>query len=176
MGHIWWIVHISYWLPLPPMISTSRKPWQTKVMLPYNDPDASSRPAAIPIGVTLVKRTVKTPRRKTSRPDKKIVTDIVRRIVEAAQPQKVILFGSAARGEMGPNSDYDFLVIKAGKFNHWRLLTKIQDGLSGKGASVDVVVASTADIERYGDSPYLVFYPALREGKVVYDAQTLSSN
>ena len=40
--------------------------------------------------------------------------DIVRRIVEVAQPEKIILFGSAARGEMGPHSDLDFLVIKSG--------------------------------------------------------------
>ena len=51
-------------------------------------------------------------RRKTGHPDKTIVADIVRRVVEAAQPDKIILFGSAARGEMGPNSDIDFLVIK----------------------------------------------------------------
>ncbi|HEV8717222.1 MAG TPA: nucleotidyltransferase domain-containing protein, partial [Candidatus Binatia bacterium] len=39
---------------------------------------------------------------------------IIKRIVEVAQPEKIILFGSAAREEMGPNSDVDLLVIKAG--------------------------------------------------------------
>ena len=77
---------------------------------------------------------------------------------------------------MGPNSDYDFLVIKRGKFNHWRLLKKISDHLSGKGQAVDVVVASTEDIERYGDSPYLVYYPALKEGKVVYEGEAPSTD
>lgn len=38
---------------------------------------------------------------------------IIERVVEVAQPEKIILFGSAARGEMGPNSDVDLLVIKA---------------------------------------------------------------
>jgi predicted nucleotidyltransferase len=37
--------------------------------------------------------------------------EIIRRIVAVAQPEKIILFGSTARGEMGPNSDADFLVI-----------------------------------------------------------------
>jgi len=43
--------------------------------------------------------------------------EIIRRIVKVAQPEKIILFGSAARGEMGPNSDVDLLVIKRGKFH-----------------------------------------------------------
>ena len=107
--------------------------------------------------------------RKNGRPDKKVLAEIVQRVVEAAQPDKIILFGSAARGEMGPDSDIDLLVIKSGKFDHWRLLTTIYRRLPGI-AAVDVVLASAEDIERYGNSPYLVYYPALREGKVVYGA------
>jgi len=101
---------------------------------------------------------------------RRILRDVVRPIVEAAKPEKIILFGSAARGEMGPNSDLDLLVIKSGKFDHWRLLTRIYRHLQGDHAAVDVVLAASQDIERYGDSPYLVFYPALREGRVVYGA------
>ena len=46
--------------------------------------------------------------------DQKTLDDIIRRIVEVAHPEKIILFGSAARGEMGPNSDVDLLIIKEG--------------------------------------------------------------
>jgi predicted nucleotidyltransferase len=42
-----------------------------------------------------------------------ILQEIVRRIVAAVQPEKIILFGSAARQEMGPDSDLDLLVIKS---------------------------------------------------------------
>ena len=45
--------------------------------------------------------------------NEKTLQEIIRRIVAVAQPEKIILFGSAARGEMGPNSDADFWVIKA---------------------------------------------------------------
>lgn len=51
----------------------------------------------------------------------KVLAEIIRRIVKVAAPEKIILFGSAARGEMGPNSDVDLLVIKAGA--HRRQLT-----------------------------------------------------
>jgi predicted nucleotidyltransferase len=40
-----------------------------------------------------------------------VLRDIVRRVVHAARPAKIMLFGSAARGQMGPNSDVDLLVV-----------------------------------------------------------------
>jgi uncharacterized protein len=95
---------------------------------------------------------------------------IIRRIVEVAKPEKIILFGSAARGEMGPHSDVDLLVIKGGDIHRGRLTEEIYMHLSGVGQAVDVVVVTPEDVERYRDSFALVIYPALREGKVVYDA------
>jgi predicted nucleotidyltransferase len=71
---------------------------------------------------------------------------------------------------MGPNSDIDLLVIKGGKFDRRRLTTEIHRHLRGKAAPVDVVVVTPEEVERYGDSPYLVICPALKEGKVVYGA------
>lgn len=92
---------------------------------------------------------------------------IIERIVEVAQPEKIILFGSAARGEMGPNSDVDLLVIKAGA--HRRDLEgRIYRNLHGVGEAGDVVVVTPEDIERYGESSALVIAPALKEGRVVY--------
>ena len=97
------------------------------------------------------------------------VEDVVRRIVEVAQPEEVILFGSAARGEMSPHSDLDILVVKSGA-DHWRLSGRIRRALRGVNAAVDLVVATPENIERYKDSHPLVYKPALREGLVVYDA------
>ena len=84
--------------------------------------------------------------------------DIVRRIVEVAQPEKIILFGSAARGEMGPHSDLDFLIIKAGA-HRLKLTDRIRRALYGVNAAVDLVVATPEDIERYKDSHALVYKP-----------------
>lgn len=95
--------------------------------------------------------------------------EIIRRIVEVARPEKIILFGSAARGEMGPNSDVDLLVVKSGAHRR-KLAGDIYMRLIGVGQAVDVVVITPEDIERYCSSPALVIEPALREGKVVYAA------
>ena len=101
--------------------------------------------------------------------DQQILDDIIRRIVEVAQPEKIILFGSAARGDMNRHSDVDLLVVKEGA--HRRSLAgQIYENLYGVGAAVDVVVVTPADVERYKDSHALVIKPALREGRVVYEA------
>ena|ERR1700676_1769984 len=105
-----------------------------------------------------------------SRLPRAILHDIVRRVVEVARPDKIILFGSAARGTMGLNSDVDLLVIKRGKFNRARLDEAIYRGLRGADAPVDVIVVTPEEVERYRDEFCLVIYPALRKGKVVYVA------
>jgi len=109
-------------------------------------------------------------RTRTGRVKRKVLADVVRRVVEAAQPDKIILFGSAARAEMGPHSDLDLLVIKGGKYNRGRLTTAIYDQLAGADAAVDVVVVTPEEVERYRDSHCLVICPAMKEGKVVYGA------
>ncbi len=105
---------------------------------------------------------------KNGKPDPAILANIVKQIVIAAKPEKIVLFGSAARGTMKPDSDYDLLVIKEGKFSYWPLMTKIRRQLRGKGAPVDIVLVSADDAERYRDAHCLVICPALKEGKVVY--------
>jgi predicted nucleotidyltransferase len=113
-------------------------------------------------------------KKKRGKPDPAILADLVKAVVRAAKPEKIVLFGSAARGNMGPNSDIDLLVIKGGKFNHWRLLTKIYCELPGT-AAVDAVLVTSEDAERYRDTHCLVICPALREGKVLYDAHAVST-
>lgn len=102
--------------------------------------------------------------------DQQILNEIIRRIVEVAHPDKIILFGSAARDQMDANSDVDLLVIKGGNFHRGRLTEAIYMNLFGVGQAVDIVVVTPEDVERYRDSIALVIRPALEEGKVVYAA------
>lgn len=97
-----------------------------------------------------------------------VLDEIVRRIVKVAEPERIILFGSAARGTMGPNSDVDLLVIKRGQFHRGHLTEAIYMSLIGVGQAVDVIVVTPEDVERYRNSHPLVIAPALREGKVIY--------
>ncbi len=100
--------------------------------------------------------------------NQEVLEDIVRRVVETAQPEKIILFGSAARGEMGPNSDVDLLVVKRGKFDQGRLTEDIYQSLYGVGQPVDVIIVTPEQVEQYRETHWLVIAPALREGREVY--------
>ena len=102
--------------------------------------------------------------------DQRKLSEIIRRIVKVAAPEKIILFGSAVRGEMGPNSDVDLLVVKGGKYNRSRLAGDIYMNLHGVGQAVDVILVTPEVVERYRDTHCLIIKPALREGKEVYRA------
>jgi len=105
--------------------------------------------------------------------EQKTVYDIIRRIVDVAQPEKIILFGSAAAGRMNPNSDVDLLIIKRGA-DALHLMARIYRKLHGVGAAVDALVVDAGDVERFKDSHALVIKPALKEGRVVYEASRAS--
>lgn len=98
-----------------------------------------------------------------------LLAEIVRRIVAAVAPERIILFGSAARDEMGPDSDLDLLVIKAGV--HRRATAQaIEHSLIGIPVPTDVIVARPEDIERHKGTIGLIYRPALLEGRVLYAA------
>ncbi len=99
-----------------------------------------------------------------------VLDKIIQRIVEVAQPERIILFGSAAREEMGPHSDVDLLVVKSGEFDQSRLMGDIYMNLHGVGQAVDVILVTPEQVERYRNTHCLIIAPALREGKEIYHA------
>jgi predicted nucleotidyltransferase len=107
--------------------------------------------------------------------DQQTLDEIVHRVVEIAQPEKIILFGSAARDQMDANSDVDLLVIKHGSFHRGHLTEEIYMNLFGLGQAVDIVVVTPEDVDGYRDSLATVIHPALKEGKIVYAAQPQTS-
>ena len=113
--------------------------------------------------------------RHHGKPDDAVVAEIVRRVVEVAEPDRIILFGSAARGEMGPDSDLDFLVIKSGHYDRARLEGDLYVAMDGIGLAADFVLVTPRQVERYKDSRYLVIHPALNEGIEMYDHAALST-
>lgn len=103
-------------------------------------------------------------------PDPAVLEEIIRRVVAVAQPDRIILFGSAARGGMGPDSDIDLLVVKSGVEHRRRLSQRIHRNLFGVAAAVDVVVVTPEDIEEYRDAVGAIIRPALRDGREIYAA------
>jgi len=99
-----------------------------------------------------------------------VLEEIVRRVVSVAQPDRIILFGSAARGDMGPDSDVDLLVVKSGALHRRRMAQEIHQAFFGLGVPIDVIVVTPEDIRAFRSKVGTVIEPALREGREVYAA------
>ena len=102
--------------------------------------------------------------------DATLLDEAVRRIVAAVQPRRIILFGSAARGDMGPDSDIDLLVVVRDGVHRRRTAQALHRSLAGMGFAKDLVVATESDLRDFGDEISFVFRDALREGKELYHA------
>lgn len=100
-----------------------------------------------------------------------VLEALVQRILAVVRPLKIILFGSAVRGEMNSNSDLDILVVVPDGTPRRRTAQKIYRSLIGFQWAVDIVVATENDLSKYGNNFSLVFYPALREGKEIYASE-----
>ncbi len=99
-----------------------------------------------------------------------LIAQAVARLVEAAHPQKIILFGSYARGDAGRQSDLDFLVVQQTVKNRRKTMVRLQDALRSLYVPADILVASQAQFDEWADVPGTVFYEAKNEGIVAYDS------
>ena len=102
--------------------------------------------------------------------DPEAIEQLVRRIIELVQPLRIILFGSAARGEMGPNSDIDVLVVMPEGVHRRRTAQLLYRQIRGLGVPFDILVATPDDLERHKDNIGLIYQSILREGREVYAA------
>ena len=103
-------------------------------------------------------------------PDPKMIDELVRRIVEVAHPLRIILFGSAARGEMGLHSDLDVLVVMPDGIHRRKTAQEIYRHLWGFGFAKDIVVVTESDVREYRSNSYMIIKNALEEGKELYHA------
>ena len=94
----------------------------------------------------------------------------IRRIRAVAQPSKIILFGSYARGEATEDSDLDLMIILPGKPDKMAEIIRLRRAIGALGVGVDVLVFSEEEARRRGQVPGTVLYWANKEGKVLYEA------
>lgn len=106
-------------------------------------------------------------RKKTPNVDRAI-REMVRRIVRQFQPERIILFGSHARGEAGPDSDVDLLVVMPYKGWKHHKQVEIRVALHDIRVPVDIIVTSPEDFAWRHKVIGTIEYPAVKEGKVLY--------
>jgi len=93
----------------------------------------------------------------------------VRRIAERFSPDKIILFGSCARGDATPDSDVDLLVLFSDIADPNKRSAELHALLPDFPRPADIVVSTTSRFERYRDVVNTVYWPAAREGKILYE-------
>ncbi|MEJ5370206.1 MAG: nucleotidyltransferase domain-containing protein [Bryobacteraceae bacterium] len=99
------------------------------------------------------------------------LAEIVRRLVEAYRPERVYLFGSVARGEAGPDSDYDLLLVVPDDAPPERRRSRLAyEVLWGTGVAADVLVWTASQFESRKHLPASLPATVLREGKLLHAA------
>jgi uncharacterized protein len=109
-------------------------------------------------------------KKDNSTPSGEILNEAVRRILAVVNPRRIILFGSAARGTMGPDSDMDLLIVMPDGSHRRKTSVEIYRALRGIGLPKDVIVVTEQDVLTYRNNPSLIVKPAMDEGKVLYAA------
>jgi predicted nucleotidyltransferase len=93
---------------------------------------------------------------------------MVKRIVKKFHPEKIILLGSQARGDAGPDSDVDLLVVMPVEGSIVELRLDIREALHSIPIPVDIIVTTPEDFAWRKDFVGTIEWPATREGKVLY--------
>jgi len=96
--------------------------------------------------------------------------EVVRLLVDAASPKRIILFGSHVRGEQTPDSDLDLVVVLPEVSNRFAEMVRLRRVLGPIRMPIDVLVYSEDDVKTRGQSYGTALYAALHEGKFLYDA------
>ncbi len=99
-----------------------------------------------------------------------ILNRIVSRIIEAADPSRIILFGSGARGSMTEDSDFDILVVVNREIHRRKTAQLIYKNISDIGFASDIIVITEKDVELYKDAEDSIINPALKEGIILFAA------
>jgi predicted nucleotidyltransferase len=99
-----------------------------------------------------------------------VIDEAGRRLAAAAPGARVILFGSHARGEAGPDSDVDLLVVEPRVDDGFAEIVRLQRVLAPLRLPADVVVLSEEHVRDWGDVDNTMLRDALREGRVLGQA------
>jgi uncharacterized protein len=97
-----------------------------------------------------------------------VIAEAGRRLLAAAPEARVILFGSAVRGELGEDSDLDFLVIERDVNDRHAEQVRLRRALRSLGIPVDVIVVSETYAEEWGPARGSMVHAALTEGRMVH--------
>lgn len=99
-----------------------------------------------------------------------VLRQATERLVAQFRPQRIILFGSHARGTADEHSDVDLLIVCPLEGRRRQLMVAMDRALRGLGFARDIVILTPVEFDRDRRIPGTIARPAWKEGKVLYDA------
>jgi uncharacterized protein len=91
-------------------------------------------------------------------------------LVQAAKPNRIIMFGSQARGEASEDSDFDVMVVEDSVSDRVGEMVRLNRLLRSLDIPVDLLVVSAEKFDYWCDTPGNVYFEAATEGEVLYEA------
>jgi len=102
--------------------------------------------------------------------DQENIQQLVKEIVQAVKPQKIILFGSFARKEAKPESDIDVLVVMKDGTHRRKTARHLYEVIHGVEKPFDILVSTPTFLEEHQNNIGLIYHRILEEGKLIYAA------
>jgi predicted nucleotidyltransferase len=100
--------------------------------------------------------------------EEQILSEVTKRLVTNFKPNKIILFGSRARGTSDSRSDYDLLVVCPLHDKRRNMMVAMSRALRGLNMARDIVLLTPEEFERDIHIPGTIARPAWKEGRVLY--------
>jgi uncharacterized protein len=104
-----------------------------------------------------------------------LLQEAVQRILSVGSPEKIVLFGSWARGQARPDSDLDLLIIEESDLPRYRRAGRYRMALLGLFPAKDIVVWTPSEVALWRDVPNAFITAILAEGRVLYERSDRSS-
>ena len=102
-------------------------------------------------------------------PTPDLLGEVVRRILTVGTPNRIVLFGSRARGDARPDSDLDLLIVEDSDLPRYRRSPRYLRALLGVLPAKDVVVWTPAEVDAWREVTHAFITTALREGRTLYE-------
>jgi predicted nucleotidyltransferase len=101
--------------------------------------------------------------------DAKLIERVTQTIVERFHPRRIVLFGSHARGDAGPDSDLDLFIEMDTRLNPYARAMAVDDAFGFRDWPMDLIIYTPEEVVRWRGQVGTMLYTIENEGRVLYE-------